>query len=105
MLEGINVDLEDAVDNYFVMKNLSKDRKVLKLVDSRNNWSLDRKAGVFVKSKNNYHNTIARAVVKRNTIQSSLLNFFQELNKPKIPTKFFVSQQDAYQWLISFKED
>ena len=105
MLEGINVDLEDAVDNYFVMKNLSNDRKVLKLVDSRNSWSLDRKAATFIKSKNNFHNTLARAVVKRNTIQSSLLNFFQELNKPKIPTNFFASEQDAYEWLISFKED
>ncbi len=103
MLEGVRLDLEDAVDNALVIKNLSEGTKVLKLIDARVSFSMDRKAREFVKSVD-LKQTIARAVVKGSTISILLLKFFTGISKPKIPTKIFSDYDEAYKWLLSFKE-
>lgn len=103
MNDGVRVDFEDAVDNALVIKTLSGCKQVLKLVDARNNFSVDKKAIEFTK-RNDAKNTIARAVVKSSTINALLLGFINNLNKPNMPTKVFSDMDEAYQWLLTFKK-
>jgi len=103
MLDGVRLDLEDAVDNALVIKNLSKGTRVLKLIDARVNFSLDKKAREFVQSVD-LKQTIARAVVKGSKISMLLLKFFTGISKPKIPTQIFSDYDEVYKWLLSFKE-
>ena len=103
MHDGVCLDLEDAVDNALVIRNLSKETKVLKLIDARVSFSIDKKTREFVKSVD-LKQTIARAVVKGSIISTMLINFFTGISKPKIPTKIFSDYDEAYKWLLSFKE-
>jgi hypothetical protein len=103
MHEGIKLDYEDALDNYLVMKNLSGNRPMLKLVDSRNNWRVDARAREFITSKEVLENTIARAVIKNSFISIILAGLFAKLNAPKVPTKVFTDYDEAYEWLLGMK--
>ena len=103
IIDGVNIDYEDAIDNHLVCKNLSNNQKVLKLLDSRVKWSIDKKAETFAESKEVEEKTRARAIIVGSTIQSVLSNFFNRLNKPNVPTMVFSDYDEAYQWLVSFK--
>jgi len=104
MHDHVIVDYEDALDNSLVIRSLTGGKKVLKLIDSRSNWSIEKKARNFIDSKDVKDNTIARAVVKSSVINSKLINFFTKLNRPHIPTKIFTDYDEAYNWLIEIKQ-
>lgn len=102
--EGVHVDYEDILDIYLVIKRVTKNKPVLKLIESARNWSLDKKARNFIASKDIKEKTIARAIIKNSLINTVLLSFFLKLNRSKVPTKAFTKYDDAYKWLLSFKE-
>jgi len=104
LFEGAKMDYYDALDHYLVIKNLSGNEPVLKLIDSRADWSIQAKARRFLAGKEVKEKTIARAVVQYSTIKSVLLNFFNEMNKPEVPTKIFTDYDEAYAWLMKMKE-
>jgi len=103
LIEGSHVDYEDAIDNHLVCKHLSNNQKVLKLLDARVKWDIDKKAEKFAESKEVEEKTNARAIVVGSSIQSVLSNFFNRLNKPNVPTMVFSEYDEAYKWLMSFK--
>jgi hypothetical protein len=97
---GVKMDYYDALDHYLVIKNLSGNAPVLKLIDSRNSWSIQPKARKFLAGKEVKEKTIARAILMNSSIKSVLINFFNELNKPEVPTKVFTDYEEAYAWLM-----
>lgn len=99
MLEGARVDYEDAVDNLLVVKSYTKGKMVLKLIDARAGFRIDKRARELINSVD-AKQTIARAVVKGSFIARVLLSFFAGLNKPKTPTKIFSDYDEAYKWLL-----
>lgn len=103
MLDNVHLDYEDAVDNALVIKRLSKEKKVLKLIDARLSFSMNRKAREFIKSVD-LKQTLARAVVKGSVLSSLLMTFFITLSKPETPTKIFSDYEDAYKWLLGFQK-
>lgn len=104
MIKNVRVDYEDAVDNALVIKKFSEGKKVLKLIDARLVFSMDKKARSFVKSVD-LKQTLARAVVKGSGPSSLLLNFFITLSKPETPTKIFSDCDKAYKWLLEFQKE
>lgn len=102
MIDGVEIDYEDAVDNAIVIKRIIGENKALKLIDSRASWTINKKARTFVKEIDSKQ-TIARAVLTQTTLSSLLNNFFTQLGKSKIPVKFFSNYEDACDWLLSFK--
>ena len=101
---GIKMDYYDALDHYLVIKNLSGSEPVLKLVDSRVNWSIQPKARRFLAGKEVKEKTIARAVLQNSSFKSALINFFNELNKPEVPTRVFTNYDEAYAWLMEMRK-
>lgn len=99
ILPGVKIDYEDALDNSLVIRNLCKGQPILKLTDSRNSWSIDKRARELVYRENLKH-TIARAVLVSNQLSSLLRNWFSELNSQSTPVKFFTDKDEAYQWLL-----
>ncbi len=102
--EGSKMDYYDALDHYLVIKNLSGPEPVLKLIDSRANWSIQPKARKFLAGKEVKAKPIARAVLVNSSFKSLLLNFFSELNKPEVPTRVFTDYDKAYDWLMGMKK-
>ncbi len=102
---NVRIDYEDALDNALVIKNLSKNKPCLKLLDMRANFSMEKKGQKFADSNEVKQQTIARAIIKGSMINSLLVNFFIKLNKPETPTRIFTDQNEAYAWLLSIKEE
>ena len=103
MLEGVRLDYEDALDNGLVIKNLTAGKPTLKLIDGRLNFSMDKKAREFIRSMDTKQ-TIARAVVKSSRFGAIIINFFTRISKPAVPTRIFTNYEEAYNWLMGFKE-
>jgi hypothetical protein len=104
MHTNARLDYEDAVDNALVIKKLSKGKKVLKLIDARQTFSMDKKAREFVNTVD-LKQTIARAVVKGSALNSLLMTFFIALSKPETPTKIFSDYDKAYKWLLKLQKE
>jgi hypothetical protein len=104
LYEGIVMDYYDAMDHYLVIKDLNGNKPVLKLIDSRCNWTIQRRAQEFLSGKEVKEKTIARAVVLNSSIKTALMNFFNDLNKPEVPTKNFTDYDKAYQWLMEMRD-
>jgi len=103
LFEDAKMDYYDALDHYLVIKNLSGNEPVLKLIDSRVNWSIQAKARKYLAGKEVKEKTIARAVLQNSSLKKIMVNFFNELNKPEVPTKMFTDYDEAYAWLMSMK--
>jgi hypothetical protein len=102
MLEGTQLDYEDALDNALVIKRLTGGKQVLKLIDARNGFSMDKKARDYIKSMD-LKQTVSRAVVVNSDLNKLIANFFTRLSKPKVPTRLFTDIDSAYEWLLQFK--
>ncbi len=97
------VDLEDAIDNYLVIKNITKNKPCVRLIDIRKVFKIDKKAKVFIDKKQTQANTIARAILMNNGLRRSTANFFIKFNSNLIPTKFFINYDEAIEWLKSYQ--
>jgi|GEM_PF-904163 len=104
MREGARMDYDDALDHYLVIKDLSGNAPVLKLIDSRADWSIHPKARRFLVGKEVKEKTIARAIVHNASLKTVLMIFFNEMNKPEVPTKIFTEYDKAYEWLLEVRQ-
>jgi hypothetical protein len=97
------VDEYDVIDINLVIRIKTEKKPVLKLLDTRAKWRMDKKAKdrSRVEDRSNY--TKARAIVVSNGIKASLYKFLQEFNKKTYPQKFFTDKEEAYNWLLTLK--
>ncbi|MBI4946289.1 MAG: hypothetical protein HY840_07805 [Bacteroidetes bacterium] len=104
ILNGVCIDMEDAIDNFLVVRNLSQEEKsIKKLIDGRADWSIDIAAKRFIAGKDVQGKTIARAVVLKSLFKRALCNYFIRLHKIKSPTKIFTDYDAAIKWLKEYK--
>jgi hypothetical protein len=103
MLSGSVVDVEDALDNLLVIKNLSESKRTLKLVDARGNWSITPEGKKVTQKNFTAENTIARAYIVDSYLTKMLLNFLQSFSRKEVPEEFFNHEDEAVEWLLSHK--
>jgi len=101
ILPNVIIDIEDAADNFLLAKSLTNDKKILKLVDARNSFKIEKKAQVFIQKENDPDKNIARAVIVNSFIEKYLQEFFMSLDN-SIPVKIFTSEKKAIEWLKTF---
>lgn len=101
MFPNVVVDYEDALDNFLVVKNLTKSKPALRLLDLSNNPKFVSKAKKFLEDKEVNSIALARAILTSNAVKKVSFNFFIKLNTAKIPTKFFTDYDQAISWLKS----
>jgi hypothetical protein len=105
MHRDVKMDYEDALDNYLVVKNFTGGKKILKLIDSREPWSIDRKARAFLNKKEIKEHTIARAVVHDSAFTKILSSFILSITSSPIPVKVFTNIEEARAWLLEMKKN
>ncbi len=72
------------------------------LVDNRGLSSIERSARkVFADEMNNQY-TVAVAMLIKSPLNKIIVNFFVRLNNLSKPTKFFVSETEALNWLKNY---
>jgi len=103
ILHGVHIDMEDAFDNFLVVRNLSQGKEIIKLIDGRADWSINIAARRFIADKVVQGKTIARAVVLKSLFKKAICNYFIRLHKIKSPTKVFTDYDAAISWLKQYK--
>ena len=82
---------------------LSKGKKMLVLMIADEITQFDQGAREYSASEAGSKYTLADALVVKNLAQRILANFYVTVNKPKIPSKTFNSEEEAKNWLFSLK--
>lgn len=93
------VTLEDARENSLIVNRFFVDEKFPLLVDSRGIQSISREARSFFTTNGRATNTIAFAILIDSSVSKVVGNFFLGINKPAVPTKLFLNEKDALNWL------
>lgn len=103
-IETNNVDEFDIQNLNLVVRNLSNDKPVLKLVDSRYPWKISTRGKAKAIEEDTLNKTIARAIVISSTIKSTLFSFIKKFENTNYPQQYFTTTQEARQWLLTFKK-
>jgi hypothetical protein len=97
--ENAEVTLEDAQANSVLVNSFYVDEKFPILIDSRGIKSISREARSFFTTNGRATNTMAFAILIDSAVSKVVGNFFLGINKPAVPTKLFVDEGLAIQWL------
>ena len=101
ILEGAEIELENAIENYEAAQSLTGPTKHLLLVDANSNVYISKEARAY-SAELKANSPIAMAVVVSSTANRLIGNFYINFNKPKVPTKLFSSDEKAIEWLKGF---
>ncbi len=97
--ENAEVTLEDAQANSVLVNSFYVDEKFPILIDSRGIKSISREARSFFTTNGRATNTMAFAILIDSAVSKVVGNFFLGINKPAVPTKLFLDEELAIQWL------
>lgn len=101
--ESADVDEFDVLDLKLITKHLSKNKPALKLVDSRNSWTISSSAKKKAMKEFSDSNTLARAIVVSNHLKLGILSFMKKFESKKFPQKYFTDLNEARKWLLMIR--
>lgn len=102
--KGAEVKLQHAQENSVVVNSFYVDAKYPLLIDARGIKSMEREARAFFTANGRNTNTLAFAIIIDSSVSKVVGNFFLGINKPIVPTKLFLNEDSAIEWLKQFKE-
>ncbi|MFI5164383.1 MAG: STAS/SEC14 domain-containing protein [Bacteroidia bacterium] len=102
--DGVKIDEEEVKKVYDVIRRLSRDKKMLELIEGGSFYTFNEDAQKYA-AKHGKDLFIASAIIIRSTAMRLLFNFFNTFLKHPVPFKMFAKETDALQWLRSFKEN
>lgn len=102
IINGSEIGLADALQNYQATKKLTKEQRFLVMVDGRVPLSVTREARAFSAQAKQNEGRIAEAYIVTSIANKLLANFYIRVNKPKIPTRTFSDEASAIEWLEGF---
>lgn len=95
------VSVEDAMENSKVVNGFYVNEKFPLLIDARGIKSISREARSFFTTNGRETNTMAFAIVIDSSVSKVVGNFFLGINKPAVPTKLFLNEKAAIEWLLN----
>ena len=103
--DGVNVELEDAVNLRDTCIELFGEEKFLALIDARNmEGSVDKKASnYFAQNEKVVTQRMAQAIVVNTLALKLLARFYIMVNKPKREVKICTEIEEAMVWLDTKK--
>lgn len=101
ILNGAEIELENAIENYEAAQLLVAGHKHLLLVDGTSNVYISKEAKVY-SAKQKPNSPIAMAVIVTSAANRLVGNFYINFNKPAVPTRLFTTEDKAIEWLKSF---
>lgn len=103
VLEGAFIDLPSLMEDASVNDSLTGGKKALALYDARNFFTITPDANDYIRSGILDTSRIATAVVTDKLATRLIVNMLVKFKKPKTPLKMFNTEEDALQWLSTFK--
>ena len=95
------VSLEDAMENSKVVNGFYVNEKFPLLIDARGIKSISREARSFFTTNGRETSTMAFGIIIDSAVSKVVGNFFLGINKPVIPTKLFLNEKAAVEWLLN----
>jgi hypothetical protein len=99
------VDEYDVMDLNLVIRHQANGQPVLKLLNALADFELTKKAKEMAEKEDNISQTKARAIVVSGGMKASIMNFLKQFSEKGYPQQFFSNQEEAYNWLLSFRND
>lgn len=102
--DGADIDIEETIACFNAYKQLgcTKTNKLLQLIDGRDNMSITHEARNYA-ALHGKDFFIASAIVNNSLAVRLIVNFFNRFYKEVVPFKMFATEQEAINWLITFK--
>jgi hypothetical protein len=105
LLPEVLIDEYDVYDNLLVIRNLTRGKPVLKLLDGRaEDWQMTKKGKEATKKIFESESTIARAILVNSNATKNLMNLFARFSPKEIPQKYFSKEEEAIEWLRAVKK-
>ncbi|HRG53752.1 MAG TPA: hypothetical protein PLL00_13030 [Bacteroidia bacterium] len=101
IMDGAEIELENAIENYEAAQLLVGGHKHLLLVDATSNVYISKEAKTY-SAKQKPNSPVAMAVIATSTANRLVGNFYINFNKPTVPTKLFATEEKAIEWLKTF---
>ena len=103
-LPGVEVELEDAIENVRVTARLTEGKRLPVMVDLRAVRSQSADARAYLAGPEALRVTLAVALIIGSPLSRMIGNFYLGFNKPPVPTRLFTSVSEAEGWLSTFVE-
>jgi len=94
----------DAQTNVATCFRVGGERRRPVLVDVRQMKGFEREARVYYSSEETAQIITALGLLVGSPLSRVLANFFLGLNRVRVPTKLFISEEKAVEWLKGFSE-
>jgi len=98
------ITIKEAQENSLAVNSFYKEKKYPLFIDSSNIKSITKEARAHFSIQNRETNITSFAILINSPLSRIIGNFFMGLNKPGIPTKLFINEQDAINWLKQYLE-
>ncbi|MBX7095464.1 MAG: hypothetical protein K1X56_12155 [Flavobacteriales bacterium] len=98
----VNLGREEMVQMQEAKVRITNNTKYVNLIIMQKYSSADHEARDYVGTEEAMALRIADAFVITSLPQRIVGNFYLNFNKPKVPTRFFTSEEEAEKWLRQF---
>jgi hypothetical protein len=102
--ENVTLNLKDAEDMVRTFGEMGEGKKFPLLFIAGSDTSVNTEARYYASTPEANRFTIASAFVVKSVAQKLLGNAYVTFNKPITPTRIFTNEQDAHDWLLTFKK-
>ena len=102
MLQGADVTLDKAKENFIAIKQLLNGKKALILINIKPGFKFRSEARIYAANNQNEFNRVATAFVVNSFAGKLVVNLYIKFNKPLVPTRMFLSEENALKWLRTF---
>jgi hypothetical protein len=99
---GVKINEEDIKKIFNIIRDLSKGKKVLELIEDTNFFYFDQSALKYA-AKHGKEVFLASALVNKSIGVRILFNFFNTFFKHSVPFKMFSDEKSALEWLCAFR--
>jgi hypothetical protein len=104
MKEHVVLNLKDAEEMVRVFGEMGDGKKFLLLFTAGSDTTVTTESRYYASTPEANRFTIASAFVVKSIAQKLLGNAYVTFNKPITPTRIFTNEQDAIDWLYTFRK-
>ncbi len=102
MFAGAKITPEKVTENFAGIKKLLGDNKALTLITTKGGFQFRSEARRYAAMNLDSVNRTATAFVVKSFADKLVVNLYIKFNKPVVPTRMFLSEENALKWLQTF---
>ena len=102
MHPAADMTLEKLKENFEAIKQLLGNNRALVLINTKTSFKFRSEARSYAAINEGTINRVATAFVVNSFANKLIVNLYIKFNKPVVPTRMFLSEENALKWLKTF---